>query len=839
MSTSDNTFNSDHFDMTKWYLTLPVDAEGGITGTALNIQKPVGYESAYFYDAPDGGMVFMSPVIGATTTHTYGTRSELRELNSDGSYAFWNLAQGGTMTATLAINSVPFYDDGTMGKQIIGQIHGSSNELVRLYYEKGTIYFKNDRSGTTNTEHKFLLTDANGNTPHIALGEKFSYVIDAHGSTLTVKVITADDVYSSVTTINDYWQTDGKLYFKAGVYLGVTNTEDVDVPHGYGYGQDTFYGLDFSHTAGQGYGGLIDLGSGTDPGTSDPDPIPGTISGTTGNDRLDADHDSDTVLNGLAGNDYLVGHDGNDTLNGGDGADTLYGYWGDDTINGGTGNDVATGSNGHDTFIVAKGDNGLTINDFTVNDAANSDKVVLKGFSLTDLAGATLTQSGVDAVLTFQDGTTVTFHNLTVGALNDTNLLADINGTLGGFFADVLSSSGGGSTDGSTATGGGSGAPSTAVTINGTDAAEKLDADHEKDSTVNGLGGNDTISGHDGNDVLYGGDGSDTVHGYWGNDWIEGGAGNDKLYGETGDDTIIGGAGGDTATGGVGNDTFISNRGDGSMTITDFTTSGDKTVLKGYSAADLSGATISQSGTDAVLKFVNGDIVTFHNVATTALTDSNLLVDVSGTLDGYFHARSGGGTSSGGSAGSTATADPVTSLTVTGTSSADKLNANHDIGTTVHGLGGNDSVIGHDGNDVLYGDDGSDKLYGYWGNDFMVGGLGADTMTGGPGNDTFKIRTALEGGDIITDFHHLTGDNDMLDLTALFDANGLGAVGTSAAIQNGYLVLSQHTDGLHVDFDKDGAAGSGAVVHLVTLSGTDQQHLDVVHQILTTTLQGV
>jgi len=174
----------------------------------------------------------------------------------------------------------------------------------------------------------------------------------------------------------------------------------------------------------------------------------------------------------------------------------------------------------------------------------------------------------------------------------------------------------------------------------------------------------------------------------------------------------------------------------------------------------------------------------------------------------------------------------TTGPVIYGSSANDTLNAPTVTGTVIYGLGGNDVIHGNNGNDTLYGGDGNDKLYGGAGNDVLVGGAGADTMTGGSGNDVFKYNNVSEGGDIITDFHHLTGDTDTLDLTALFVANGIGSMSTSTAIQQHYLVLSQHADGLHVDFDKDGSGGAAAV-HIATLSGTNQQHLDVLHQILT------
>lgn len=351
-STSKPGNNSVHLDLTHWYLTVPVDAKGGTTGLAANLVNLTKYQSKYFYHTVDSGVVFNAPVNGATTAHSYGARTELRELNTDGSYAFWNLAKGGTLTATLAVNHIPTYVTGKPGKEIIGQIHGKDHELVRLYYENNTVYFKNDRSGSSNTEHKFLLTDSSGHTPNVSLNEKFSYMIDAHGSALTVKLYVDNHVYSSVTSINPIWQSD-TLYFKAGVYLGVTATPHVDVGQGSGYGQNTFYGLEFSHVRGQGVGGLLSTTTASAPSASHP--VSKEITGTSGHDTLNADHERGTVVKGRAGNDQLSGHDGNDTLYGDNGHDHLFGYWGTDSINGGVGNDVINGGPGRDKLTGGQG----------------------------------------------------------------------------------------------------------------------------------------------------------------------------------------------------------------------------------------------------------------------------------------------------------------------------------------------------------------------------------------------------------------------------------------------------------------------------------------------------
>ncbi|MBA4233722.1 MAG: hypothetical protein C0465_24400 [Ralstonia sp.] len=101
----------------------------------------------------------------------------------------------------------------------------------------------------------------------------------------------------------------------------------------------------------------------------------------------------------------------------------------------------------------------------------------------------------------------------------------------------------------------------------------------------------------------------------------------------------------------------------------------------------------------------------------------------------------------------------------------------------LHGGVGNDRLTGNDGNDMLFGDDGNDTLSGGAGNDVLTGGSGNDTleggigtdlMRGGAGADTFRFRegdfgSAATGGyDQILDFTRSEGDRISL---AMIDAN--------------------------------------------------------------------
>jgi len=247
---------SGNFDLSNWKITLPVDQGGSLGGTAIEVKNLSGYKnSKYFYTGPDGAMVFYAPVDGATTKGSSYARSELREMKGS-EKAAWKLSEGGFMSATLEVDSAPVRE-GVGGRLVVGQIHGQDHELVRLYWENGTVYFVNDRAGAGNSETKFTLKDKGGATPDVSLNEKFSYTINAKGSSLEVDVHADGRVYESTTKINSVWQSD-TFYFKAGTYLGANET------NGSGAGQTSFYALHFNHD------GKVTA----PPSPSDPEPAP-------------------------------------------------------------------------------------------------------------------------------------------------------------------------------------------------------------------------------------------------------------------------------------------------------------------------------------------------------------------------------------------------------------------------------------------------------------------------------------------------------------------------------------------------------------------------------------
>jgi hypothetical protein len=343
MSLNPSVTPSGNFNLTNWKITLPVDQNGTLSGTAVEVQNLSGYEnSKYFHTGSDGAMVFYAPVDGATTKGSSYARSELREMNAN-EKAAWNLSTGGFMSATLEVDAAP-NRDGVGGKLVVGQIHGQDDELVRLYWENGTVYFVNDRAGSGNAETKFTLKDGAGATPNVSLNEKFSYTINAKGSTLEVDVYADGKVYESTTKINSVWQSDA-LYFKAGAYLGANET------NGSGAGQTSFYALDVRHD-----------GTATIPMTpSDPAPTSTGPVPTPAPDQPAPELSNeltpsltptpDQILSDLPTTNTITGTSEPDSLRSTSGSDLIDGQGGDDVIWAKNGSDVVSGGAGQDKFV--------------------------------------------------------------------------------------------------------------------------------------------------------------------------------------------------------------------------------------------------------------------------------------------------------------------------------------------------------------------------------------------------------------------------------------------------------------------------------------------------------
>jgi hypothetical protein len=211
-----------NFDLSHWYLQLPVDSSGGTTGVSASVstvQLVAGYTNAlYFYTGSDGAMVFWVPVTGAHTSGSDYPRCELREELSPGDTSVNWIGYGAhILDVQCKVLQVP-----STGKVIIGQVKGYSGAalpLVKIQYESGTVY-------------GYIKTNANND----ASDKKYTYAIVGLSNSITCQVKVVNGLVSvtvngatnslNVFTTDPNWATN-TVYFKAGDYcqdnVGTTN----------------------------------------------------------------------------------------------------------------------------------------------------------------------------------------------------------------------------------------------------------------------------------------------------------------------------------------------------------------------------------------------------------------------------------------------------------------------------------------------------------------------------------------------------------------------------------------------------------------------------------------
>lgn len=288
-----------NFDLSHWKLTLPVDADGGITGTAAELtpaqlQGAPAYSSGWFSTAPDGGLHFWAPANGAKTGNTDYARSELRELlNPADDNQNWSSTTNSVLDARLAINAVP----ASTLKVVVGQIHGfGTGPLVKLRYQYSTSSKTGKLDALLNTTPTSSSTTSYPLATGIALNQSFYYHVTVSNGVLSMSV---NGATATKITIDPSWAGTG-FYFKAGVYDQGSGTSSSDG------GAVTFYRLAATHpdnkigivtstlsdaTAGASYalglagsggtgGGLWSMLSGTLPAGLVLDSLSGMLSGT-------------------------------------------------------------------------------------------------------------------------------------------------------------------------------------------------------------------------------------------------------------------------------------------------------------------------------------------------------------------------------------------------------------------------------------------------------------------------------------------------------------------------------------------------------------------------------
>ena len=258
-----------NFDLSQWKITFPDGSEEEEEWLVNGGTEP----PAFYTDEATGGMVFRVPNIGGSTSGSRYSRSELREMLRAGdteistrglgrnnwvlstaSSAQQALAGGvdGTLRATLRVDHVSTTGaDNRIGRVIVGQIHASENEPCRLYFRKlpgndrAAIYFAYEPNEGDEQWIEIIGSrdnDASNPLNGIALGEVWSYIIEANGHDLRVTIQREGQADVSRTVNMQDGGLDGDwMYFKAGLYNQNDGGDNGD------YGQATFFSLSATH----------------------------------------------------------------------------------------------------------------------------------------------------------------------------------------------------------------------------------------------------------------------------------------------------------------------------------------------------------------------------------------------------------------------------------------------------------------------------------------------------------------------------------------------------------------------------------------------------------------
>ncbi len=313
------------------------------------------------------------------------------------------------------------------------------------------------------------------------------------------------------------------------------------------------------------------------------------------------------------------------------------------------------------------------------------------------------------------------------------------------------------------------------------------------DDVVDLLAGNDYVDGGSGNDILHGGSGNDDLNGGSDTDHLYGDAGDDQLAGGNHTDYYYWGIGGGHDIINSGSTSLFQYDSQGNRLPYDYLIiegagfdwndivldqSGDDLVISfadNVSGAKNDSATIIDYfidgdnqfkriylGSTGGSSYTHADVMTKFNNQTYAdmVSEGDDVIAVADNGYGVEIHALGGNDS------------------ITGASGWDTLYGDAG-GDSLFGGDGNDKLYGGDGNDILSGDDGGDSLYGEAGNDQLTGGnsndklyggdgddlldggSGSDTLTGGNGSDTYVFGYGA-GSDTVNNFDESSGRYDVV-----------------------------------------------------------------------------
>ncbi len=420
-------------------------------------------------------------------------------------------------------------------------------------------------------------------------------------------------------------------------------------------------------------------------------------------------------VDGLGGDDEIIGGDGADLIIGGAGSDNVVGNAGDDLLLGEAGGDFLFGDDGADILDGGDGDDHLS-----------------GGASIDQLFGG----AGIDT-LTGGDGDDTLIGDAGADALDGGAGLADVadySASLVGVIVSLgLGTGASGDAAGDTLTG--------VENLRGSSVAD----------TLSGDAGSNVLFGGAGADQILGGDGADVLQGEADGDTLDGEAGADQLAGGDGDDVLIGGAGADILGGGAGIDTADYSTSLAGVVVnlqTGTASGGDAAGDTFVSVENVTGSVLNDTliGRDFVVNVLiggGGDDTLSGGVAADAMHGGT-------GIDTLDYSLSPNGVDvrlfSGAAAGGSANGDTYSSIeNIIGAATKTDTLAGDANANSIWGGGGNETITGRENTDTLFGEAGNDTLLGGADSDILIGGIGADTLGGGSQDDTADYSASDAG----------------------------------------------------------------------------------------------
>lgn len=203
-------------NLVPWKISLPYGAD------TTQVTQPELAELSDAYFRAVSAVQFTVPVNGAVQAGAVYPRSELREMNPDGTEAAWSTTSG---THTMEIVQRVTHLPKVKSQLVAGQIHDAAQYV--------------------------LLIRLDGDRLHVVHRDQSVAVLDPHyplGTTFTVRIAAGDgyiDVYYNNARAAHIAASRTGCYFKAGCYLQ-TNPSRGDAPND--YGQVEIFDLRLIHT---------------------------------------------------------------------------------------------------------------------------------------------------------------------------------------------------------------------------------------------------------------------------------------------------------------------------------------------------------------------------------------------------------------------------------------------------------------------------------------------------------------------------------------------------------------------------------------------------------------